>query len=85
MEAKVPLMIVQFQSDCFCNPIQYPRWYGTIWQGVEARTTEKSFFFQNLEGNHDDCEKLATKSQYGNYGLPLQLLCGGFWAGVTGQ
>ena len=29
MEAKVPLIIVQFQKDYFCNPQKYPNWYGS--------------------------------------------------------
>ena len=85
MEAKVPLMIVQFQQDVFCNPGAYPHWYGQILSGVEGGRAERSFFFLNLPGNHDDCEELATKSQWNKYGLPLQLLWRGFWAGVTGQ
>ena len=63
MEVTVPLIIVQFQQDFFCNPKKYPNWYGRIIAAVEARRAEPSFYFLNLPGNHDDAENLATHSR----------------------
>ena len=39
LEAKVPLIIVQFQQDDFCNPIKYPNWYGQIIAAVKNNRT----------------------------------------------
>ena len=60
MEAKVPLIIVQFQQDFFCNPPKYPNWYGRIIAAVSAVRAESSFFFLNLPGDHDCAEKLGS-------------------------
>ena len=65
MEAKVPLIIVQFQQDYFFNPHKYPNFYGRILSAVPARGAEQSFFFLNLPGDHDCAEKLATHSRWG--------------------
>ena len=85
MEAKVPLIIVQFQQDYFCNAPKYPHWYGQIIKAVEARRAEKGFFFLNLEGNHDCAEKLATHSQWEDYGDDLRNVWQSFWTAVTGD
>ena len=45
MEAKVPLIIVQFQQDYFCNPQKYSNWYGRIIAAVQAHRAEPSFLF----------------------------------------
>ena len=62
MEAKVPLIIVQFQQEYFCNPPKYPNWYGRSIAAVQARRAEPSFFFLNLPGDHDCAEKTTTPS-----------------------
>ena len=86
MEAKVPLIIVQFQQDYFCNPPKYPNWYGRIIAVVQqARRAEPSFFFLNLPGDHDCAEKLATHSRWEDYGQELGVLWQSFWTAVTGD
>ena len=59
LEAKVPLIIVQFQSDYFCNPKKYTNWYGRSMAAVQASRAEPTFFFLNLPGDHDCAEKLG--------------------------
>ena len=85
MEAKVPLIIVQFQQDYFCNPQKYPNWYGRIIADKEAGRAERSFFFLNLPGNHDDAEKLATHSRLEDYAPELRVVWHSFWTAVTGD
>ena len=85
MEAKVPLIIVQFQQDYFCNPQKYPNWYGRIIATVQASSAEPSFFFLNLPGDHDSAENLATHSRWEDYGLELGVLWQSFWTAVTGD
>ena len=68
LQAKVPLMIVQFQDDYFCNPTKYPQWYGQIIAAASAGRAERSFFFLNLPGSHNIAEKLATHSLSEDYG-----------------
>ena len=85
MEAKVPLIIVQFQQDYFCNPQKYPQWYGRIIQAVEAHRETRSFFFLNLPGDHDCAEKLATHSRWEDYGPELRVVWQSFWTAVTGD
>ena len=85
IEAKVPLMIVQFQQDSVCNPQLYPNWYGRIWSAVQARRAEPSFFFLNLPGDHNDCEKLATLSRWVDYSTELHVVWESFWTAVTGD
>ena len=85
MEAKVPLIIVQFQQDYFCNPQKYSHWYGRIIAAVENHGPEPSFFFLNLPGDHDCAEKLATHSRWADYGPELGVPWESFWAAVTGD
>ena len=84
LEAKVPLIIVQFQSDCFCNPVKYANWYGQILLAVQASRAESTFFFLNLPGNHDSAERLATKSRWEDFGRDLAFLWHSFWGAATG-
>ena len=63
LEARVPIIIVQFQQDVFCNPQRYPNWYGNIIAAVQAQRAQPSFVFLNLPGGHDCCETLATQSR----------------------
>ena len=83
MEAKVPIIIVQFQQDYFCNPNKYPNWYGRIIAAVQANRAEPSFFFLNLPGDHDCAEKLATHSQWEGNGPELRAVWPSFWKAVT--
>ena len=83
MEAKVPLIIVQFQQEYFCNPQKYPNWYGRII--ASGSSAEPSFFFLNLSGDHDCAEKLATHSQWEDYGPELRVVWQSFWTAVTGD
>ena len=85
LEAKVPLIIVQFQQDNFCNPQVYTNWYGRIWSDVQARRSEPSFFFLNLPGDHDCAEKLATHSRWEDHGPELHVVWRSFWTAVTGD
>ena len=85
MEAKVPLIIVQFQQDYFCNPLKYPNWYGRIMAAVEDRRAGPTFFFLNLPGNHDCAEKLATHSQWEGEGPELRVVWQSVWTAVTGD
>ena len=85
MEAKVPLIIVQFQQDYFYNLQKYPNWYGRILSAVPARRAEQSFFFLNLPGDHDCAEKLATHSRSEDYGPELRVVWQSFWTAVTGD
>ena len=89
MEAKVPLIIVQFQQDYFCNPHKFSNWYGRICSAVQARRVEPSFFFLNLPGDHDCAEKLATHSRWADYGpelrAELRAVWQSFWTAVTGD
>ena len=85
MEAKVPLIIVQFQQDYFCNPQRYSNWYGRIIAAVQARSAEPSFFFLNLPGDHDCAEKLATHSRWEDYGPELRVVWQSFWTAVIGD
>ena len=85
MEAKVPLIIVQFQQDYFCNPQKYPNWYGRIIAAVSAVRAESSFFFLNLPGDHDCAENLATRSwRVEDYGPELGVVWRSFWTAMTG-
>ena len=83
VEAKVPLIIVQFQQDYFCNPAMYAHWYGRILQAVAAGDKKSSFFFLNLPGNHDCAEKLATQSRWEEHGPELGLVWQSFWTAVA--
>ena len=85
MEAKVPIIVVQFQKDFFCNPKQYPNWYSRIIAHAEARRTEPSFLFLNLPGTHSDAEKLATHSRLEDYAPELRVVWHTFWTAVTGD
>ena len=85
LEAKVPLIIVQFQQDDFCNAPRYPYWYGKILQAVEAGRAETGFFFLNLEGTHDCGEKLATYSRCEDYGDDLRNVWQSVWQGLVGR
>ena len=53
VEAKVPLITVQFQHDDFCNPLKFANWYGQILAAVSAGRAEQSFFFLHMPGAHD--------------------------------
>ena len=68
MEAKVPLIIVQFHQDYFCNPQKYPNWYGRIFAAMQTRRAESGLFYLNLPGGHDCCETLATQSRWEDHG-----------------
>ena len=89
MEAKVPLIIVQFQEDVFCNPKDYSNWSGRILSAVQApdraRRVQPSFCFLNLPGNHDCAEELATHSLCEDFGPELSLVWHSFWDAVTGD
>ena len=85
MEAKVPLIIVQFQQDYFCNPVKYTNWYGQILSAVSAGRAEPSFFFLHLPGDHDCAEKLATHARRDDYGPELNVVWQSFWTAVTGD
>ena len=85
MEAKVPLTIVQFQQDYFCNPQKYPNWYGRISAAVQACDDPAGFVFLNLPGDHDCAEKLATHSRWEDYGPELRVVWHSFWTAVTGD
>ena len=82
LEAKVPLIIVQFQQDDFCNPIKYPNWYGQIIAAVKNNREQPTFVFLNLPGGHDSAERLATRSQYKDYGVELHDMWQSFWQGL---
>ena len=82
LEAKVPLIIVQFQRDYFCNPTQYPQWYAKILEAIEARRAESGFFFMHLSGDHDDAEKLATHPEFHKLWPDLKAFWPGFWKAV---
>ena len=82
LEAKVPLIIVQFQQDYFCKPKKYSIWYGRIIAAVQAHRAEPSFFFLNLPGEHDCAEKLATHSRCEDYGDDLRNVWQSFWQGL---
>ena len=84
LDAKVPLIIVQFHADDFCNAVKYPNWYGQIIAAVQARRAEPSFFCLNLPGDHNCAEELATHSWWETYGPPPQFL-DSFWTAVTGD
>ena len=84
LEAKVPLIIVQFQRDYFCSPTQYPNWYGLILEAIEARRPEPGFFFMHLSGFHDDAERLATHPDLHKLWPDLKALWPGFWNAVLG-
>ena len=92
MEAKVPLIIVQFQEDVFCNPKDYSNWYGRILSAVQApyraRRVQPSFCFLHLPGNHDSAETLATQPRWeelDNHGPELRFLWQSFWTAVPGD
>ena len=87
LEAEVPLIIVQFQQDYFCNPQIYAHWYGRIIAAVSAVRTEPSFFLLNLPGDHDGAENLATHSRWQYYGSAAELgvVWQSFWTAVTGE
>ena len=85
MEATVPLIIVQFQKDYFCNPQKYPNWYGRIMADVQAGRAERSFIFLNLPGTHRCAETLATHSRVEDHGSELCVMWQSFWAAVTGH
>ena len=84
LEARVPIIIVQFQQDVFCNPQRYPNWYGNIIAAVQAQRARQDFVFLNLPGGHDCCETLATQSG-ADYGPELRVVWQGFWAAVSGD
>ena len=83
LEARVPIIIVQFQQDVFCNPQRYPNWYGHIIAAVQAERAPRSFVFLNLPGVHDCCETLATQSRWQEYGHELRVVWQSFWAAAT--
>ena len=83
LDVKIPLIIVQFQQDYFCNPHQYPQWYGRILEAVSADKNNPNLFFLNLPGDHDCAEKLATKSQFEEHGRCLDVVWRSFWTAVT--
>ena len=85
MEAKVPLIIVQFQQDYHCNPVKYANWYGRMCSAVSAGRAEPSFFFLHLPGDHDCAEKLATHSRPQDHGPELLHVWQSFWTAVTGD
>ena len=82
MEAKVPLVIVQFQQDYFCNPTKYPNWYGRIFAAVSADRAAPSFFFLNLPGDHDKAEDLAVHARYEAHGPELSVVWQSFWSAL---
>ena len=82
VEAKVPLIIVQFQQDFYCNPTKYPNWYGQIITAVKNNRAEPTFVFLNLPGGHDSAETLATRSRYKDYGVELRDMWQSFWQGL---
>ena len=83
MEAKVPLIIVQFQQDFFCNPTKYANWYGQIIAAVKNNRAEPTFVFLNLPGNHECAETLATHSRWEDYGDELRDMWQSFWQVVV--
>ena len=85
LEAKVPLIIVQFQQDYFCNPPKYSNWYGRIIAAIQADRAQPGFFFLNLPGNHRCAETLATHSRLEDHGPELRVVWQSFWAVVTGD
>ena len=85
LEAKVPFILGQFQSDYFCNTQKYPNWYGRIIAAVSADRAESSFFFLNLPGEHECAENLATRSwRVADYGPEFGVVWRSFWTAVTG-
>ena len=85
LDAKVPLIIVQFHADDFCNAVKYSNWYGQIMAAVDAGRAEPTFCFLNLSGDHACAEKLATHSQWEDYDPELGVVRQSFWPTVTGD
>ena len=85
----MPVVIVQFQDDVFCNRLCYSKWYSefAVAENVDhsdAPGQEKGWvFFLDVPGKHADAERLATMPDVENFNNLLSNVWNAFWLEAT--
>ena len=70
LQAPLPLMLLSFLSDCWCNAARYDAWFTQLElamatdAGDDPRQRRESFLHVNAHGNHDSAKRIFEKLNF---------------------
>ena len=79
MQAEIPIVMVQFVTDFWCNKNNYPTWYAALESGMSALPSNEPghrrshFWFFNLPGDHDTAQHFWHKRIIKDLSVPPEL------------